>query len=128
MSRIAIVGSRDFPDLDLVRDFVDSLPPGTVVISGAARGVDTVAATAALVRGLLVEEYPADWKAHGRAAGYLRNRTLVVMADRVVAFHDGSSRGTQHTMDIAKEMGKPVTVYRPRKATPQKPLTPRRGL
>lgn len=110
MARVAIVGSRDYPDLDAVRRFVASLPDGTVVVSGGARGVDRTAENAALARGLSVESYPADWQAHGKAAGYLRNQTIVAVSDCVVAFHDGRSPGTAHTIQIAREKGKPVEV------------------
>lgn len=48
--RVAIVGSRDFPQPQRVTAFVEKLAvkyPCTVVISGGARGVDTLAVTAA---------------------------------------------------------------------------------
>ncbi len=48
--RIAIVGSRGLPRPDLIEAFVASLPAGTVVVSGGARGVDTVAEQAARER------------------------------------------------------------------------------
>lgn len=38
--RIAIVGSREYKQLDQVREYVRSLPLGVIVISGGARGVD----------------------------------------------------------------------------------------
>jgi hypothetical protein len=48
---VAVVGSRDFADLDSVRPFVHQLPAGVLVLSGGARGVDRCAA-AARARGL----------------------------------------------------------------------------
>ncbi len=53
MSRIGIVGTRT-PTAEQrqeIADFVDALPPGTVVISGGARGVDTHAVMLALTPG-----------------------------------------------------------------------------
>jgi predicted Rossmann fold nucleotide-binding protein DprA/Smf involved in DNA uptake len=41
--RVAIIGSRDYPDLERVRAYVRRLPTGTVFISGGARGVDSAA-------------------------------------------------------------------------------------
>lgn len=110
--KIAIVGSRDYPNLNRVREFVKALPVGTVVVSGGARGVDYVAATTARIRGLEVIEYLAEWEQYGQRAGYLRNKDIVAAADRVVAFWDGRSRGTQHTIQLATEAGKDVTIYR----------------
>lgn len=111
--KIAIVGSRDFPDMGLVREYVASLPKGTVVISGAARGVDRVAAEAARRRGLEVVEYPADWENHPKVAGFLRNQQIVDACDNVVAFWDGKSKGTQDTIAKAKKSAKPVDVIPP---------------
>lgn len=44
--RVAIVGARDVsPEtLDKVRELVESLPHGTIVVSGGANGVDSEAA------------------------------------------------------------------------------------
>lgn len=69
---IAIVGSREFPDPERVREFVLNLPTNTIVGSGAARGVDRVAAATARARHLQVLEYPAQWDRYGRSAGYIR--------------------------------------------------------
>lgn len=40
---VAIVGSREYPKLDAVAEYVRDLPEGTIVISGGARGVDRTA-------------------------------------------------------------------------------------
>ena len=110
MSKVAIVGSRDYPRLDRVREYVTGLPAETVVVSGGARGVDRTAQRAAEERGLSIQVWPALWDAHGKRAGYLRNRLIVETADRIVAFWDGQSKGTKHTIDLAIAAGKPVEV------------------
>lgn len=108
--RVAIVGSRDYPYLGLVREFVNSLPLHVEVVSGGARGVDRTAEFAARARGLSVRSIPADWNTHGRAAGFLRNTEIVAAADEVVAFWDGRSRGTFDTINKARAAGKPVRI------------------
>ena len=109
--RVAVVGSRNYPNLDKVRAFVAlTLTPDTIVISGGARGVDSVAAEAARARGLVVEEYLAEWRKYGKSAGFLRNTTIVDKADRVVAFWDAKSRGTLDTINKAKAKGIPVEI------------------
>jgi hypothetical protein len=113
MTTVAIVGSRDYVRLDDVRRFVEALPPGTIVVSGGARGVDTAAIEAAAARGLATKVYPADWMREGKRAGYLRNYAIVDAADEVVAFWDGASRGTAHTITLAQVAGKPVRIIRP---------------
>jgi hypothetical protein len=109
----AIVGSRDYPDLEAVRRYVATLPEGCVVVSGGARGVDRVAAHEARQRGLRVVEYLADWDRFGRRAGFLRNEQIVAAADTVIAFWDGESRGTKHTIDLARRHHKPCHVILP---------------
>lgn len=126
--KVAIVGSREYARMDKVCDFVRSLPAGTTVVSGGARGVDSVAEEIAIRCGLDVVVFRADWNGLGKRAGFARNKTIVEAADRVVAFWDGVSRGTAHTINLARKVGKPVEVIisteRPKIAIPIQ----RRGL
>lgn len=112
MVSIAVVGSREYPDETTVRAVVRGFPKSTMVISGGARGVDTWAIEEAQRCGLQTKVFPADWEYHGKRAGYLRNKDVVAAADKIVAFWDGKSRGTKHTIDLAKEAGKPVAIMR----------------
>ncbi len=114
--RVAIVGSRDYPDIDHVLAYVRLLPPESVVVSGGARGVDEAAEAAALECGHRVESIAADWKNRGRRAGPERNAKVVERADRVVAFWDGKSRGTLDTIRKAVAAGKQCAVKRPGQA------------
>lgn len=111
--RVAIVGSRSFSHFELVRAYVRLLPPGTTVITGGARGVDTVAAVAARRRNLPLAIHPAEWGRYGRSAGAKRNQRIVDDADRVVAFWDGKSPGTLITIELARKAGKPVQIVSP---------------
>ena len=114
--KIAIVGSRDYPDLNAVREYVRSLPKDTIVVSGGARGVDRTAEYEAVKCGLQVQIFRPNWLKAGvynRAAGFERNLTIVEYADTVVAFLNNDSKGTSHTIRIAKRAGKPVTVITP---------------
>lgn len=113
MMKIAIVGSRGFSPLSRVQEFVDSLALGTVVVSGGARGVDTTAESSARSRGLCCEIYLPDWKKYGRSAGFVRNRLIVEAADKVIAFWDGTSRGTKHSIDLAKKLNKELEIIQP---------------
>lgn len=111
--RVAIVGSREFPNLDQVREYVRTLPPDTIVISGGARGVDRTVEYEARRIGLEVEIWPANWNRYGKRAGFLRNQDIVNSADELIAFWDGQSRGTLHSVELARERGIPVRIYGP---------------
>jgi hypothetical protein len=108
--RVAIVGSRDFPNADTVSVFVRSLPAGTVVVSGGARGVDQWAEEAAKARGLQTKIIYADWKNLGRRAGPIRNAEIVASADRLVAFWNGRSRGTLNAVLEARSARLPILI------------------
>lgn len=108
--RVAIVGSRDYADLEGVRAYVRGLPRDTVIISGGARGVDQTAVEEAGRLGMAHEVYPADWS-KGRAAGFARNKIIVERCTSLVAFWDGKSAGTSHSIRLATAAGKPVTVF-----------------
>jgi len=110
--RVAIVGSRGYSRSDKVREYVLALPSDTVVVSGGAAGVDSVAEITARKAGLKVDIYLPNWATLGRSAGFQRNVTIVENCDRVVAFWDGYSKGTSHTINLAHMAGKEVTIIR----------------
>lgn len=85
------------------------LPPaGTVIVSGAADGVDTSAIDWAVTNWVQFEEYPADWDKHGKAAGPIRNQQMLVEGkpDKVLAIHGG--KGTADMVFRARKAGIPV--------------------
>jgi len=111
--RVAIVGSRDWEDHQMVRDYVYSLDEDDTVVSGGARGVDQWAQIYAEERGLKTLIFPADWDTHGKKAGHLRNHDIVENCDRLVAFWNGSSPGTKHSSELARKTGKPALILLP---------------
>lgn len=110
--KIAIVGSRDFQNLDAVRAFVRKLAPGTIVVTGGAAGVDLAAESEARVCGLpepLVIR-PEYKKHHPKLAPKIRNRRIAFECGAMVAFWDGNSGGTANAIAWAVFYGKVVTV------------------
>jgi len=81
-------------------------------VSGAAKGADTLGERYAEEKGYTCKQFPADWGAHGRAAGFRRNEQMLEQADGVIAFSVNESKGTEHMIKIAKEAGKKVAVKR----------------
>jgi len=55
--------------------------------------------------------YPADWDAHGRAAGPKRNAEMIDDGDALLAFWDGESPGCGGTINLAFDADLPVAVY-----------------
>jgi len=107
IKRIAIVGSREFPYKWMVHDYISAaVGMGWEIVSGGARGVDSWAADTADYYHLRLKVFHADWDTHGKRAGFLRNQDIVNYADEVVAFWDGNSKGTEHTVRLARDAGK----------------------
>ena len=107
---VAIVGSRNYPHLQRVRDYVASLPEDTIIVSGGAPGVDRVAVEEATKQGLKTVVYFADWDRYGKKAGFLRNTTIVEECEKLVAFWDEESRGTKDSIVKAVDKRKKVEI------------------
>jgi hypothetical protein len=113
--RVIIAGSRCFKDYNVMEKFCDRVlskqnKEDVVIISGTARGADTLGEEYAEKKGYRLEKYPADWKTHGNRAGIIRNCHMGDIADALIAFHDGQSRGTLHMIDYAKKKKLKVRV------------------
>lgn len=117
--KIAIVGSRNFNDYDmfcehlysiLFYNMMSSVDDITQIISGGARGADSLAERFAEENDIEIKVYPAEWDKYGKKAGYLRNELIVQAADVVIAFWNGVSRGTKHSIDLAKKYDKECIV------------------
>lgn len=119
--RIIIAGGRDFNDYNLLKEKVDNLisekrkTHQIYIVSGKARGADSLGEKYANENGLNIMEFPADWDKHGKSAGYKRNVEMAENADALIAFWDGDSRGTKHMVDIAKEKNLPTRIIRYKK-------------
>ena len=110
--RTIIAGSRSITNLFEVEKAWDSCGwQPTVVLSGTADGVDKLGELAAFNRNVPIERYPANWAIFGRNAGLRRNEIMVANAEALIAVWDGVSRGTQHTINLARQKGLRVYVH-----------------
>ena len=125
--RVAIVGSRkrtDAATVQAVRDVVALLPAGSVVISGGAAGVDSIAASEAEARGIDVVVHRPDYvgattRFQATQACYDRNRRIVMDADLVVAFVASDRKGgTENAIKQAKRAGRRVILVGPGEPAP----------
>ncbi|HEY8801965.1 MAG TPA: hypothetical protein VIN00_02720 [Candidatus Dormibacteraeota bacterium] len=110
--RVAIVGSRRYSEPSRVSDYVNALPPRASIITGSASGVDAAATKAARAKGIPVQVMPASFDEMADASrSAARNQRLVDACDVLVAFWDGSSKGTRATVERALDSGKEVHVF-----------------
>lgn len=104
---VAVIGSRGL----VVHDLEKYLPADTTcIVSGGARGIDTCARNYALAHDLELLEFLPDYAAYGRSAPLRRNITIIEHADLVLAFWDGTSRGTKFVIDNCIKRGIPLRV------------------
>lgn len=110
--KFIIAGGRDFSNYNLLKESCDLLLLQKVqeVISGDARGADSLGEKWASENKIRTTIFPANWNKYGKSAGYKRNVQMADYADGLIAFWDGNSRGTKHMIDIAKEKGLEVHV------------------
>ena len=106
--RVLVCGGRDFSDTAFAYRTLNRLHKERgfdVVIEGDARGADRIAGYWARRLGVDDLKFRADWDAHGRRAGPIRNQRMLDEGrpDLVVAFPGG--RGTADMTRRAREAG-----------------------
>lgn len=107
--RLAIVGSRTCPPIDIT-PFLPFVPD--TIVSGGALGADTYAREYAIKNNIPIVEFLPDYKKHGRSAPIIRNIQIVENCDFLLAFWDGTSRGTKFTTDYAEKHGVPYKIVK----------------
>ena len=110
--KVAVIGSRSFASYSFLCRQLASLPVSSVV-SGGARGADSLAARFARERGLPLHVFLPDYARFGRRAPLVRNESIIAAAELVVAFWDGRSAGTAHALRLARQRGLACHVFWP---------------
>ena|SRR6187551_819498 len=112
--KILVCGSRDWVNKEVIFYALEALHPKNEIdiIHGDAPGADRMAAEyAEALEFRSVTPYRADWKSFGKAAGFKRNLEMLDQEpDLVIAFWDGMSKGSKHTIDQAVARGIEVRV------------------
>lgn len=119
--RIIIAGSRDFNDYKLLLRTMcaeaATLPRDRIeIISGGAKGADSLGETFAKRNQLKLTVIPAEWEKYGNAAGPIRNEAMAAYASQangsLVLFWDGKSKGSKNMLSQAEKYGiKSTVVY-----------------
>ncbi len=114
-SRAIFCGSRNWKGgFGPIRRAMESLPEGTIVVHGGARGADRMAGGVAVKMGLPIEIHEPLWEEEGKGAGFRRNERMLDLPGvrEVHAFRsEEESRGTDHMVGIAREAGVALIVY-----------------
>lgn len=103
---VIIAGGRDFFDYGRLCNACDKILQNfqdIKIISGHAHGADMLGETYAKERGFPLTVFPADWGAHGKKAGFIRNGEMAKHGNVLIAFWDKKSKGTKHMIGMAKK-------------------------
>ena len=90
--KIAVIGSRSFNNFKLLEDTLSSYESKiTTIVSGGARGADSLAESWAEKYKKETIIIKPDWDKHGKSAGFIRNRDIIEACDGCIAFWDQES-------------------------------------
>lgn len=115
--RLAIVGSRDFTNYNILKVIISNIfykndmLKIVEIVSGGAKGADSLGQQFGNENDIPVKVFLPDWDKYGKSAGFRRNQLIVGNCDVLLAFWDGKSKGTQHSINIAKELGVSTIIY-----------------
>lgn len=101
--RYGVIGSRTFDDYEKLKEVLDKHYISQIV-SGGARGADSLAAKYAEEKSIPLLEFLPDYTKYGKKAPFVRNKLIVRASDVVIAFWDGQSNGTEHSLNFAKSL------------------------
>ena len=112
MVKIAVVGSRELHFTNRVINKLASLArytPDLKFISGGAKGVDTIVQGFAKAYNFDIEVIRPINPAN--KLDYLfRNVEIITKADKIIAFWNGTSKGTKFVINYAKARNKDVEI------------------
>ena len=114
--RIAIIGSRSFINFDYFEKTIftnykiDNIKE---IISGGIEGTDTLAEEFAIKYSIPMSIFIPEWDLYdGEYAVYIRNIQIIDSSDEVIAFWDGISKGTKHSIELANKAKKKLMIIK----------------
>ena len=123
--RLAIIGSREISDPRILLEALKEVPyldSITEIVSGGAKGVDSLARAYAQKNNLKLTEFLPDYGRYGRGAPLQRNTQIIEYADIVLAIPvKGGSAGTHDGIKKAKALGKRLYIHEISKPSAPKP-------
>jgi hypothetical protein len=105
--KLAIIGSRAIEKIDL-NVYIKEKP--TVIISGGAKGIDTIAWEWALRNDIEIVVHRPNYDKDGKWAALKRNDIIIDEADKIIAFWNGKSTGTKYVIERAERLNKPLEI------------------
>lgn len=111
MKDIIVTGGRDFDDYNKVAEVLELFDIG-LIIQGGASGADSLAKRYATLADIECKTFEADWNKHGKAAGPIRNRLMLIEHPNAVVVAFPGGRGTANCIEQALKAGMLVLEVR----------------
>lgn len=117
--KLTIVGSRNYNDYTQFKNVINEtlkkwnykITDIEKIISGGAKGADSLAEKFAKENNIILTIYQPDWKTFGKAAGIMRNTDIINDCTHVIAFPSHQGSGTQDSIRKAKKDNKIIEVF-----------------
>lgn len=112
--KVRVCGCRTFDNYELLEIklnyYLKNKLPNVVIVSGGGKGADYMGEMYAKKHNLPLEVHRPNWDVDGRSAGPKNNEQIVKNVDAAIAFWDGKSKGTKHTIDFCKQYKKKCII------------------
>jgi len=112
--KLGIIGSRFFTDYEFLKAKVlesFNIQEIDTIVSGGARGADTLGERFADEFNLKKDISKPEWEKYGKGAAFIRNQEIVDRSDCLIAFPLKESHGTWDTIKKAKKANKKVIIF-----------------
>ena len=116
--KIIIAGSRNITEYDIVDDAINKalskkfMENNFEIISGGARGVDTLAIEYAQNNDIKYYVIKPKYRSYNdKSAPIRRNTEMAEVGDALIAIWDGHSKGTKNMIEQMQKLNKPVFKF-----------------
>ena len=114
--KVRICGCRDFFDYVYLKEkclfYLQNKMPNVTIVSGGGKGADRLGEQFAKEHNLKLIIHKPDWDNDGKSAGPKNNERIIQEVDAAIAFCDGKSKGTKHTIDFCKQYNKKCIIVK----------------
>ena len=117
-TRVIVCGGCHYNDYEVFKNQLDQVLAeyeNVTLVSGHAKGVDTMAERYASEKKIPIKVFSAEWTKYGKVAGPIRNTAMLKYALEqnavVAAFWNCTSRGTGNMLKQAKRAGVECHVF-----------------
>lgn len=114
--RIIVAGSRTLTNHRLVEDFLLNFAMNigvklseVVIVSGGAKGVDSLGEAIARRHGIELKIFNANWNKYGKSAGPIRNKDMAEYSTHLLLIWDGKSKGSANMKKQAERFNLPIS-------------------